>query len=91
MTSNAWIKASAIALPLVVGLAMLVNWGAEYLWLKALGYESVFWRIRPLKLGLFLAAFMFSFLYLAIDLRFLSAYLDLPQTLALERPGRGST
>jgi len=90
VTSNAWIRASAIALPLIAGLVLLVNWGAEYLWLKALGYESVFWRIRPLKLGLFLAAFIASFLYLAINLRFLSAYLDLPQTLALERPGSGS-
>ena len=91
MTSNAWIKASAIALPLIAGLVLLVNWGAEYLWLGALGYESVFWRIRPLKLGLFLAAFLLSFLYLAINLRFLSAYLDLRQALAPERPGSGST
>ena len=86
-----WIKASAIALPPILGLGLLVNWGAEYLWLKALGYESVFWRIRPLKLGLFLAAFILCFLYLAINLRFLAAYLDLPQALAPEHPRSSST
>ena len=89
--SKSWIRAGAIALTLITGLGLLINWGAQYLWLEALGYESVFWRLRPLKLGLFLAAFIFSFLYLAINLRFLSAYLDLPQTPALERPGGGST
>ena len=85
--SRSWIKVGAIAVILITGLGLLINWCAEYLWLTALGYESVFWRIRPLKLGLFLAAFLFSFLYLAINFRFLSAYLDLPQ----ERPGGGST
>ena len=76
-------RALLLVLPLVVGLFLLVDWGVEYLWLEALGLESVFWTIRPLKAGLFLSAFVSVLLYFWINFRILSSHLDLATTAAL--------
>ena len=64
------------ALALLVGASMLANWGAEYLWLEALGYASVFWSIRFMKVGLFLFAFVPVFFYVWFNLRLVSRRLD---------------
>ncbi len=61
---------------LIIGLVILVNWAAEYLWLETLGYESVFWTLRALKVGLFAAAFVPIFLYFWINFRILTRRLD---------------
>ena len=61
----------------VVGMATGADWWVEYLWLEALGYESVFWTIRSLKVGLLLIAFIPIFAYFWINFRSLSAHLDL--------------
>jgi hypothetical protein len=66
-----------------VGLFLLVDWGVEYLWLEALGLESVFWTIRPLKAGLFLSTFVSVLFYFWINFRILSSHLDLATTAAL--------
>jgi uncharacterized membrane protein (UPF0182 family) len=76
-------RALLIAPPLVVGLFLLVDWAVEYLWLEALGLESVFWTIRPLKAGLFLSAFVSVLLYFWINFRILSSHLDVATTAAL--------
>ncbi len=47
-----------VAIALLVGAFMLADWAAEYLWLETLGYASVFWSIRSMKLGFFLLAFI---------------------------------
>ena len=64
------------ALALLVGASMLADWGAEYLWLEALGYASVFWSIRFMKVGLFLFAFVPVFFYVWFNLRLVSRRLD---------------
>lgn len=64
------------ALALLVGASMLADWGAEYLWLEALGYASVFWSIRFMKFGLFLFAFVPVFFYVWFNLRLVSRRLD---------------
>ena len=64
------------ALALLVGAFMLADWAAEYLWLEALGYASVFWSIRSMKLGFFLFAFVPVFFYVWFNLRLVSKRLD---------------
>ena len=66
-----------IGLVVVFGLFRLVDWLAEYLWFEALAYESVFWRLWLLKVGLFLAAFISVFLYLWINFRILTSLVDI--------------
>ncbi len=56
-------KAILIGLAVFIALFKFVDWLAEYLWFEALAYESVFWRIRQLKVGLLVAAFVPVFLY----------------------------
>jgi hypothetical protein len=74
-----------------VGLFLLVDWGVEYLWLEALGLESVFWTIRPLKAGLFLSVFILVLFYFWINFRILSSHLDLARAAAtLMVAGQGS-
>ena len=65
-----------------IGLVMFVNWAVELLWLAALGYESVFWTLRLLKVGLFLFAFVPLFLWFWINLGVLSRRLDLSSMIA---------
>ena len=65
-----------VAAVLIVVFFKAIDWMAEYLWFEALGYESVFWRIRALKVGMFLFAFGFVLLYLWINFRILPARLD---------------
>ncbi|MDP6602681.1 MAG: UPF0182 family protein [Rhodospirillales bacterium] len=66
----------AAGLALLVGAFMLADWAAEYLWLETLGYASVFWSIRSMKLGFFLFAFVPVFFYVWINLRLVSRRLD---------------
>ncbi len=70
-------KAILIGLAVVIGLFIFVDWLAEYLWFEALAYESVFWRIRLLKAGLFLAALISVFLYFWVNFRIFAAFLDI--------------
>ena len=59
--SNIWINVILVGVAAVLGLSILVDWTVEYLWLKALEYESIFWRLRDLKVGFFLGSLAFSF------------------------------
>ncbi len=65
-----------VAIALLVGAFMLADWAAEYLWLETLGYASVFWSIRSMKLGFFLFAFIPVFFYVWFNLRLVSRRLD---------------
>lgn len=67
---SSWARALLVVLAVLTALYVLVGWGVEYLWLQALGYESVFWTIRLLKFGLFLFAFVVAFLYFWLNFRF---------------------
>ncbi|MGI9384079.1 MAG: UPF0182 family membrane protein, partial [Methyloligellaceae bacterium] len=60
-----------------IGLLILADWAAEYLWFEALGYVGVFWLIRTLKVLLFLAAFAATFVYFWINFRVFTARTDL--------------
>ena len=65
--SNFWIKAILIGVAAVVGLSILVDWTVEFIWLEALGYESIFWRLRELKVGFFLASVITVLAYFWIN------------------------
>ena len=60
-----------------IGLFKLVDWTAEYLWFRALGYESVFLTIRMLKIGFFLLAFLSVLAYFWINFRIFASQTDL--------------
>lgn len=59
----------------------LVDWTAELLWLRALGYEEVFWRIRLAKVAMFATAFMPVFVYVRLNLVVLARFADLRSLL----------
>ena len=74
-----------------IGLLILANWTAEYLWFDALGYESVFLTIRALKVLFFLVTFVGAFAYFWINFRIFASrsQLDAAITaLATPLPGR---
>ena len=60
----------------IIAFSVLAAWAVEYLWLEALGYDPVFWTIRTIKIGFFLAAFVPIFLYFWINLYLLNRRLD---------------
>lgn len=65
-----WGPLGAIAFGFV-GLVFLfkgVDWAVELLWMRGLGYEAVFWRLRLVKVGLFVSGFAVAFLYVWINL-----------------------
>ena len=59
------VKFVLAAILFVIGLLKLVDWAAEYLWFEALGYDSVFWALRGLKVAIFIAAFLLSLAFLS--------------------------
>ncbi len=75
LSSRAKVLLAAVLLG--IGLFKLVDWAAEYLWFQALGYESVFWTIRGLKVGFFLLAFVPILFYFWINFRIFASRLDL--------------
>ena len=72
-----WAKVILGAVALAIVLFKLVDWTAEYLWFQALGYESVFWTLRELKVGFFLLAFIPALAYFWVNARFFAARSDL--------------
>ncbi len=75
--SKFWINVILIGAAAVVGLSKLVDWTVELLWLEALGYENIFWRLRELKVGFFLAGFIPVFAYFWINVRIFCRRVDL--------------
>jgi uncharacterized protein len=62
---------------LLVVVFKLLDWTAELLWLRALGYEEVFWRIRVAKVAMFATAFIPVFVYVRLNLLMLTRFADL--------------
>jgi uncharacterized membrane protein (UPF0182 family) len=79
---------AVLVILLLAILFTLVNWTAELLWYRSLGYEAVFWRLRFAKLGMFAAVFFPVFGFLLINLRVLDKIVDLRSFLVRgARPG----
>jgi uncharacterized membrane protein (UPF0182 family) len=70
-------KTLLLTVALGFGFFKLVDWTAEYFWFQALGYESVFWTLRELKVGFFLLAFIPALTYFWINFRIFASGLDL--------------
>src|SRR5262245_41234015 len=62
---------------ILVIVLKLLDWAAELLWFRALGYEDVFWRLRFAKLAMFAAAFISVFIYVPLNLLVLARVSDL--------------
>jgi uncharacterized protein len=57
------------AVVLMALLGVISGWIQKGLWMRQLGYSSVFWTLLGVRLGLFCVAFVVAFLYLWINLR----------------------
>jgi len=77
------IKVIILSVAVLFGLLRLVDWAAEYFWFEALGYESVFWTIRELKVGLFLSTFVLAYVYFWINLRIFAGRAEITAVTAL--------
>jgi uncharacterized membrane protein (UPF0182 family) len=63
---------------LLAVLFKLVDWTAELLWFRALGYAAVFWRLRFAEVAMFATAFIPVFVYVLLNLLILARLADLP-------------
>jgi len=76
-----------------IGLLILADWTAEYLWFDSLRYESVFLKIRALKVLFFLVTFVGAFAYFWINFRIFASRSDLVAVitaLATQLTGRSA-
>src|SRR6476659_1589070 len=72
---------------LLVVLLMLVDWTAELLWFRALGYADVFWRLLFAEIAMFPIAFIPVFVYVLLNLLVLARLADLVSLLRGPSPG----
>jgi hypothetical protein len=72
---------------LLVVLLMLVDWTAELLWFRALGYADVFWRLLFAEIAMFAIAFIPVFVYVLLNLLVLARLADLESLLRGQSPG----
>ncbi|MCC5941801.1 MAG: UPF0182 family protein [Balneolaceae bacterium] len=63
-----------IAIPLIL-LSISSSWIFEWLWLKELGYDRVFWVLRSTQLILIVGAFVISAIYFTLNFRHLASQL----------------
>ena len=72
---------------LLVVLLILVDWTAELLWFRALGYADVFWRLLFAEVAMFAIAFIPVFVYVLLNLLVLARLADLESLLRGQSPG----
>ena len=70
---------------LLVVLFKFLDWTAELLWFRALGYEDVFWRLLFAEVAMFATAFIPVFVYVLLNLLVPARLADLQSLLR----GRG--
>ena len=71
---------------LLVFLLILVDWTAELLWFRALGYQDVFWRLLFAEVAMFVTAFIPVFVYVLLNLLVLARLVDLQSLLRGRSP-----
>ena len=71
---------------LLAVLLKLLDWTAELLWFRALGYEVVFWRLRFAEVAMCATAFIPVFVYMLLNLLVLARLADLESLLRGGRP-----
>jgi hypothetical protein len=79
-----WGLALVVGAVLVVVLK-LIDWTAELLWFRALGYEEVFWRLRFAKVAMFAVAFIPVFVYVLLNLQVLARFAVLRSPLGMSQ------
>ena len=71
---------------LLVVLLKLIDWTAELLWFRALGYEDVFWRLLFAEVAMFAIAFIPVFAYVLLNLLVLARLADLQSLMRGRSP-----
>jgi uncharacterized membrane protein (UPF0182 family) len=79
-----------VGIVLLVVSLNLVDWAAELLWFRALGYEVVFWRLRLAEVAMFAIAFIPVFAYVLVNLLILAKLADLHTLLRGPHPAAGA-
>jgi len=59
----------AAAVILVLALAIFPGYVEKWLWMRQLDYANIFWTLLSVRWGMFLAAFLITFLFLWLNLR----------------------
>jgi len=85
---------SPVGLALLGGILLvvffsLVDWAAELLWFRALGYGVVFWRLLFAEIAMFAIAFIPVFAYVLVNLLVLAKLADLQTLLGGRHPAAG--
>jgi uncharacterized membrane protein (UPF0182 family) len=62
--------ASISAVIVLILLSMISGWIVEWLWMRRMGFENIFWRLLSIKWALFALSSLFAFFYLWINFRF---------------------
>ncbi len=75
-----------LGVTLLVFLLILVDWTAELLWFRALGYGDVFWRLLFAEVAMFVTAFIPVFVYVLLNLLVLARLVDLQSLLRGRSP-----
>ena len=75
-----------LGVTLLVFLLILVDWTAELLWFRALGYQDVFWRLLFAEVAMFVTAFIPVFVYVLLNLLVLARLVDLQSLLRGRSP-----
>ncbi len=63
-----WLIFGVAVVAALIILSSLSGWLVDWLWMRQLGYETVFWTLLSTKLGLFGLAFAIAFLFFWINL-----------------------
>jgi uncharacterized membrane protein (UPF0182 family) len=64
----------------------IIDWSAELLWFRALGFEPVFWRLLFAEVAMFAIGFILAFAYLLPNLLALTRLADLQSLLGARGP-----
>jgi uncharacterized membrane protein (UPF0182 family) len=72
LTKVVWLCAGAV-IALFVVLSLISGFLQDWLWMRQLGYQAVFWGIWFIKSSLFTVCFLCVFLYLFVNFRFTGA------------------
>lgn len=72
---SAWVILIASTLLLIVCLFALSGWIRDWLWMKEVGYDPVFWRILSIRFASAGTIFIVAFFYLWLNFRFATATL----------------
>jgi uncharacterized membrane protein (UPF0182 family) len=76
-----------VVIVLLVFLSWIAGFLQEWLWMREMGYQAIFWRIWLVKWSLFIASFAGVFVYLWVNFRLVKRPPRLPPWATVRRVG----